>query len=289
MPTLSRPLRLLAIAIPLVLATPGGSIARTPSPPADGPTLVASADSAGSPGWIVQRFFDRDGWPGRARYYTGEMARYAAAATLGAHLPPGATVRHRVLLRERDRTVIASTLSGVDRENDWYAYLYRDAAGWKLGEIRTLALPPLFYELMRSLSGETTGDPAQATELAEMRLTASPDSALKGYFAAKQTALRQLADAFRAAPALTRVTRDGDGGASGAPSGIVSLLRRLHVASVERQPEHPGCVFVVIGGMLDNSVGYLHAPPGCAVPAMSPHGFILVEPIAPGWYLYKST
>ena len=36
-------------------------------------------------------------------------------------------------------------------------------------------------------------------------------------------------------------------------------------------------------------MAYLYAPPECAVPEISPGDYILVEELAPGWYLYKTT
>ena len=46
---------------------------------------------------------------------------------------------------------------------------------------------------------------------------------------------------------------------------------------------------MVIGGILDNSVGFFHAPAGCDPPPMSPHDIILLGALEPGWYLYKTT
>ena len=50
-----------------------------------------------------------------------------------------------------------------------------------------------------------------------------------------------------------------------------------------------GCIELNIGGIIDNSVGYLYVPPGVKPPTMTPDEFIHIEQIADGWYIYKTT
>lgn len=50
-----------------------------------------------------------------------------------------------------------------------------------------------------------------------------------------------------------------------------------------------GIVDVNIGGILDNSVGYLFVPTGTEVPIMSDDNYIYIEHIVGSWYVYKTT
>lgn len=74
-----------------------------------------------------------------------------------------------------------------------------------------------------------------------------------------------------------------------ASAEIAGRLRALRLNAIYREPQHPGCIFVSIGGVLDNQVGYVHAPDGCAVPSMDPSDFIYVERVREGWYVFKTT
>jgi hypothetical protein len=50
-----------------------------------------------------------------------------------------------------------------------------------------------------------------------------------------------------------------------------------------------GVVKVTIGGILDNSVGFLHAADPASVPPIDPSEHIWIEPVGDGWYLFKTT
>ena len=45
----------------------------------------------------------------------------------------------------------------------------------------------------------------------------------------------------------------------------------------------------LIGGITDNSVGYLYIKNKKDVPKMNPARFIMIREIGDGWYLYKTT
>jgi hypothetical protein len=53
--------------------------------------------------------------------------------------------------------------------------------------------------------------------------------------------------------------------------------------------DHPGIIEINIGGMLNNSVGFLYVPEGRMPPAMSSGGYIYIEKVMDHWYLYKTT
>ncbi len=248
-------------------------------------------EKTGSPEWLVQRFLARDSFPDRARYYTGEMESYASAPTLGATLPASVRVSFRALERGPGEAVFAAHLSDGTHAQDWYLYLVRGGEVWKLEAVRTLVLPPLFYTILDSLAAGTNAPDSLAAMVQGMRLTASSDSALKAYFAAHAREMDALAALVARTPSLRLATGDGRVEPAGADAREIRVaLRALHIGAASRDGvEAPGCVLLTIGGMADNEVGYLHAPPGCKVPKMSPERFIYVERVAPGWYLYKTT
>jgi hypothetical protein len=250
-----------------------------------------SAEKTGSPEWLVQRFLARDSFPDRARYYTGEMKSYAREPTLGSTLPGAVRVSFRALERGPGEAVFAAHLNDGTHAQDWYLYLVRGGEVWKLQAVRTLMLPPLFYTMLDSTAAGPDAPDSLAARVQEMRLMASSDSALKEYFAAHAREMDALAALIASKPSLRLATGDGRVEPAGAGVGeIRHALRALHIGAASRDDvEAPGCVLLTIGGIADNEVGYVHAPPGCKVPQMSPERFIYVERVAPGWYLYKTT
>jgi hypothetical protein len=275
-------------AAALLLALPCACEAqRAQAPASPGPA---------SPAWVVEQFYARRTFPELARHITGEYAaNYADAATMGARLPPSVVVTSRPLLAEGDRAVFATALRDPAHAEDWYTYLRRENGVWKIEAVRTLALPPFIYMLLDSLDAERARGPLpdSLVSLAEtIRLSTRPDSALKMYLAEHESALLALASRFEAVRALTAITVDGTATGSAAAAErreLTAGLRALRLTALSRRPQVPGCIFLTIDGVTDNEVGFIHAPPGCTPPPLSPHEYIYVERVAPGWYLYKTT
>jgi hypothetical protein len=50
-----------------------------------------------------------------------------------------------------------------------------------------------------------------------------------------------------------------------------------------------GCLVFSIGGMMDNTVGFLYVKDKKHLPKMDDSGVIMIREIGDGWYLYKTT
>jgi hypothetical protein len=281
---------------PLVGASPGGVLGAPTSQ--DRPKC---AQPWVSPARLVERFYDRAGFPDRASFYTGEMLEhYSDAPTLGLLLPDDVRVQHRSVLVGCERAVYATTTSTPEHGEDWYLHMLWEDGGWKIEAVRKLAVPGFFYLMLEEMAanpdlmeqgatvpGAQVPLAAGAEVLTNMRLVVSTDAALKDYFARHRAEILQLVAEFEQRPALTFVASDGRARPEGSESGaIAAQIQQLHLNYVSRQA---GCIVVSIGGVLDNEVGYLYAPPSCTVPEMSPNLYILVEPIADEWFLFKTT
>ena len=68
---------------------------------------------------------------------------------------------------------------------------------------------------------------------------------------------------------------------------VQSQLAALHALTLDVSPA--GVTTVTIGGVLDNSLGFLHAADPAAVPPVGPEEYIWIEPVGDGWYLFKTT
>lgn len=260
------------------------------------PAARAQAADTTSAAWVVEMFYARPSFPGLAAHVTGEYAQnYADAATMGSRLPPEVAVTSRPLRLEADLAIFVTHLRDSERARDWYTFLRREGGAWKISEVRSFVPQPIYEALVQDWEERRSRrdlPDSLVSVLETIRLTAASDSALAAYLLAHEPAFRALAERFAAARELTSLSMVSGSTGNVTPADTHALkeaLHALHLSGVLRRQEEPGCLFLVIGGLGDNEVGYIHAPPGCTPPLISPGGYIYVEQVAPGWYLYRTT
>lgn len=149
---------------------------------------------------------------------------------------------------------------------DLYWFLERRSDGWSVVGMRALALTGVVAELRRLLRAQPTRTAQEEVTLRNAELTLSPDRGLLAWAAAHRALLAQV----RAAPGSPEANR-----AVKAAGGNYSRVEN-------------GIVFLSIGGILDNEVGFL-LPLAGPPPAMDDSNYIWVEPAVDGWYLFKTT
>lgn len=152
---------------------------------------------------------------------------------------------------------------------DLYFYL-TDADGWRVEAMRTLAMTGLIFEVREMLRAQESLSDEEAATLRNLELTLSTDATLKAWF----NAHRQD---------LTALVQDQQAGAA-----LAALRTRAEALDLEVVHAVDGRVEVVIGGMVDNTVGFLKAGPD-GPPAISPSAFIWIEALGDGWYLFRTT
>lgn len=273
------------------------AVAAQPAAPAS-PTTAAASLAAGSPEWIVDRFFVQKEFPELERYATGEFAElYEGSATLGSIVPANVTVTSRILERDAAHAIFNISMTDSNVTKEWYAYLRVDAGMWKVEAIRTLMLPAKFFETILAVERAAVAgrlNELGVQELDRSHLTIASDAELKAHFISQQPLFAALAKDFAALSSIDVVNFDGkvapEGGATAEQAvGLAQQLRSLRLgAAIRKYRDCEGCVVLLIGGDGANQVGYLHAPPGARVPKMSPQSFIYVEAIASDWYLFKT-
>ncbi|MDX2110619.1 MAG: hypothetical protein SFY80_10300 [Verrucomicrobiota bacterium] len=226
----------------------------------------------GSPTWIVDTFFTQTTFPTPDRYYTGEMQRFLENPPMGAYVPPGYSHQMDVLSDSGDSAVYRFTYSNTPKAGDWYAFLIREGQVWKLSAVRTLAIPMFSRELRDSLRAKANRDEKEESELQMMELAFSPDVELRAYLSDHIVVFRSIA---------TRLLN----GESTADLNIESAKVKVDHISITKE----GWIQFIIGGVLDNTVGFVFVPVGKNPPKMSEADFILVDPVLNGWFLIKTT
>ena len=66
-------------------------------------------------------------------------------------------------------------------------------------------------------------------------------------------------------------------------------MNKLLLRDILIDPHARGTVLYLVGGVSDNSVGYMYQPDPAKLPPVSAGYFILIRPLGNGWYLYKTT
>jgi hypothetical protein len=256
-----------------------------------GLSLAQSAPASGDPRWVVDQFFFASQWPTKTQYYTGEMKdRYSDAKTMGEFGAPARRSSLRQIGMTPSTTVFTVQVADRRRAQDWYAYLNKVATSWRLAAVRTLAIPAPFFMLLDSLQAARSLADSERQMLENMRLTVTPDSGLKAFFVIKRGDLESIANSFaREAARSIAAAPAGLKAPTPALRSLATRLATLHFRGAWRDADHLGCVFLEIGGMIDNEVGFVRCSSGANIPSMTPERFILVESITSGWYLYKTT
>ena len=163
---------------------------------------------------------------------------------------------------------------------DFYFYLQRDS-GWKISAMRTLSSVGPLYMIRDMDPAKIASIPGGAYMSENARLTLLSDSQLRSWFIDHSEELKHLATLV--SESSTEVHRVET--AEPAETPIVRALRALALSSARRLPSGAE---IVIGGIIDNSVGFLYLRSGTP-PPISPSHHIWIEDLGSGWYLFRTT
>lgn len=221
---------------------------------------------------LVKNFFGQDGIKNKREVYAGEMLEhYLDRPTLGETLPKGIEVSLRTLEKNPQREIFAAVLSKDGKSQDWYIYLINDQKKWKISAVRSLALPGLFFMALQEVQGKANRTKEEEHQYQNMLLTLQLDTELKQFLHKNIESLNTIV--LEAKTSQEKATESA---------------KHLNLNFVGYESTS-GIVDVNIGGILDNSVGYLFVPTGVEVPKMSDDNYIYIEHIVGNWYVYKTT
>ena len=220
---------------------------------------------------VLRGFFGHNGISDKSALYHGEMLEYAVdEPTMGDRLPKEVSATYRKLYEKNNKAVYAVLLSDGQQSQDWYAYLERENEIWKLSAVRKLALPGMFFMALQQLETKQKRSEEEEWKYQNMLLTIKSDKELKEYLKSKLVEFNDV---------VALLLKDKN-------EQYEIKSKRLFINSIEN---NNGVIELSIGGILDNSVGYLYVMPGNNPPEMSPSEFIYIEKITDGWYIYKTT
>ena len=154
---------------------------------------------------------------------------------------------------------------------DLYFYLRRKAGIWDVVAFRALARTGIIEMARDELLKKKELTSEESRMLLNAKLVLSSDHDLCLYFSAHRPELETMASRLKGRLADPVLTED---------------LKGIGFSTADRADE---VVRLAIGGILDDTVGFLKVQRGGRPPIISPHKYIWLEPLSGGWYLFKTT
>lgn len=255
------------------------------------------------------------------KYISGELSDYRSLLTGEAKeqdfnprkISKDATISFETLLSGVNKAVIAVAIKENEDYTDLYVFWAREN-DWKITALRALWLPGMFYmmldkyknldengirheyeKMFNDMKNRNDTIPDEKIvesigtledfryEIRNMKLTVAPDRELMEHFSTHQdkfnALLVKVQNELLSEPDTKRIIKD---------SPYKNEMHDILISSVSYPGEHK-CISFLIGGMIDNSVGYLYCDDPAEVPAMSDNRYIMIRSLGNGWYLYKTT
>ncbi|MET0393302.1 MAG: hypothetical protein ABW019_09180 [Chitinophagaceae bacterium] len=266
-------------------------------------SVTAGYGQAYEPMDLAKKIFARDSLINPEHFATGEYAGHPN----GQDLNDGTFTKFTLLEQTAQKAVIGMTITDSSgRGIDTYLYFKKDTT-WKMSAFRSLAMTGIIEQMKLGLERMTPQEIDQVITkskdnkkddfsmfasreeydylLGNARLILDLDENIIQHFRANQAAFERIRDL--ALQRLENEKPENKGGADPAED-LKTDYRKLFITSV-KAGRCDNCADFLIGGMLDNSVGYLFVKDKKDLPEMDADNFIVIKEIGNGWYLYKTT
>lgn len=222
---------------------------------------------------VMDHFFTKNGTNNRAAEYTGEMSKFIDMPTVGQGVKGDVEAQYRLLESDDSKLIYAVLLKADHYSQNWYAYLQRDNGDWKLSAVRTLALPKFYTitSISKLIPEKSMRSQKEEALYQNVKMTNESDENLKQY-------LRDNIEKLNEVASLSKIDVDA----------AVEKAKALFFTTARYDPSSK-IVDIIIGGIMDNSVGYMYIPDLDKKPIMSNDEYIYIEHIIDSWFIYKTT
>lgn len=254
---------------------------------------------------LAKKIFSKDGIPNIENYSIGEYK----GSPNGQDLQSGTTTRFTLLGQTEKTAVVAMTiLDSIGKGLDTYLHFEKDSI-WKMSAFRALAMTGVIEQVKIALEKMTPqqvddiiaksklkkkDDFAMFTsradydfQLGNARLTLESDDNIAKHFLINQEEFERLKNLTLKQLEKEKVDEEIS----------IKLIenfkmgyQKLFIFSVSAGGNELGNgISFLIGGMVDNSVGYLYVKDKKDLPEMNFNSVIMLREIGNGWYIYKTT
>ena len=253
---------------------------------------------------LAQAIFSPEGFPELDQYITGEYNGHPNGTDLHADV-----TTTFLLLGQNDRTAVVNiTISdSTGKEFDTYLHFKKEGV-WKARAFRSLAMTGVIAEVHGQLKSMSPAEVDRAIasagrdtlgvdmfrskaeyefRLGSLEMLLASDRELIAHFNSHEQEFERIKDV-----ALDQVQDMSIEEGKQHPLGetLKSDYQKIYISAITSGGYQFGsAINFLVGGMLDNSVGYLYITDLADVPSMHPDRIIMLREIGNGWYLYKTT
>jgi len=265
---------------------------------------ILSCNGQDDPLTLAKTIFARQKFENINKHVTGEYN----GTPNGTDLPNNVNIVFELLDKNDKVAVVAMTIvDSTGKAFDTYLHFVNDNV-WKVTAFRALALTGIYGEILSNYDKMTQSQRDSLNLVQEKvielpgysykpkpidwtiknaRLVLSSDKDLIDYFKKNEEKFEALKDGLLSKGILQSNKRLEELDGSKLFQNQIDILLIDNVGrSTFGSPKN---LEFVIGGMTDNSVGYLFVKDIRNKPSMTPNEFIMIREIGNGWYLFKTT
>lgn len=254
---------------------------------------------------LAKKIFAKDSFPNLDNYIIGEYK----GRPNGQDLQSGSTTKFFLLGKTEKTAVVTMTiLDSLGKGLDTYLHFEKDSV-WKVSAFRALAMtgiieqvkielekmtPQQVDEIIAKSKKKKKDDFAMLTsredynfQLGNTKLTLELDDNIAKHFMTNQAEFERLKNLALSQLEKEKVDEE-------ISIKLIENLKpdyqKIFISSVSTGGYELGnCINFLIGGMVDNSVGYIYVNDKKDLPEMTPSRIIMIREIGNGWYIYKTT
>jgi hypothetical protein len=254
---------------------------------------------------LARKIFDKNNLPNIKNYISGEYE----GIPNGKDLPKGAVTKF-ILLEQTQKTAVVgmTVLDSAGKGIDTYLHFQKDTV-WKMNAFRALAMTGMLEQVVIELEKITaqqlddlitnskskkkngrsvfTSREDYNFQLGNAKLTLELDENIAKHFLENRAEFERIKNLALAE--LEKNKADENRNIKLIES-IKPEYQKLFITSISSGDYNlRNCVNFLIGGMVDNLVGYFYVKDKNDLPKMNPSQIIMIREIGNGWYIYKTT
>jgi hypothetical protein len=251
---------------------------------------------------LAQEIFSKDISINIADHITGEYTGTPNGRDINENL----YTKFTLLEQNENKAVIAMTIHDeMEKGSDYYLY-FRKEVSWKMYALRSLALTGMiesmvtfleqmtYEEIDSQINGNNDYSLFSSMDeynylLGNSRLILETDDNIIKHFMEnrnkfeeiKDMAINELNEKYNYRNMERKIYLIQD---------FEPVYKKLYISSVSiGDIEFGFCLQFNIGGILDNTVGYVYTNDKTNLPEINPNKIIMIREIGNGWYIYKTT
>jgi hypothetical protein len=254
---------------------------------------------------LAKKIFSKDGFNDIDKYITGEYNGRPNGQDLGKNT----ILTFSLLEQNKNNAVVDMTIQdSAGKGLDTYLFFEKNKI-WKMNAFRALALTGIIEQVrdqLENMAPEQVDSIINASknkkdkdlaifssredynfQLGNARLTLELDTNIIKHFLDNKAEFERLKD-----NALKELENNKN--TSEQRVALIENLKpdyqKLFISSVSYNDDGlENCIDFLIGGIIDNSVGYIYVKNKKDLPQMNANRIIMIKEIGDGWYIYKTT